>query len=158
MITAWFQMLSSCYVRRSRSGHRPTIPIGDGNGDWSEWYQLRGQPQKAGESFTFLYISDVQVGIHDHYPRVIRPGSEHVARFFICDVYGRYPRVGLQSGSGTSFFRANGWIFGMRPVVACPTAHEYTRESSPVTGTTCSVIRKYSPQPAEQGNYWYDYQ
>jgi len=131
--------------------------IGDGNERWSEWYEFK-TTKTTDDEFSFIYISDVQVGIHDHYPRVIRQAirSSADASFimFAGDLTG-----GASEWEWNAFFQSNSWIFGMLPVVPIPDSHEYTHGKLTTYWDHLFSYPENTPKElSEQGNYFFDYQ
>lgn len=137
--------------------------IGDGGGMWSEWFDLH--TASAGpRDFRFIYIADVQSGIADQYPRVIRRA------------YGQAPDAAFVVFTGDlteralndqydDFFSANGWIIAQKPVVAVPDNHEYPKDGDGVRrqlGTWWDHLFRYpwnAPAPLSSlGFYTFDYQ
>ncbi len=137
--------------------------IGDGGKNWSEWYPFTTAAQEAAP-FRFIYISDVQTGIHDHYPRVARKaaatGGDAAFVMFTGDMTGA-----ASEWEWNAFFRANSCLFTAMPVVAVPDSHEYVRRNGESEKTLTSYWDHLFSYPQQTpgrllslGNCWFDYQ
>ncbi len=144
-------------------GTKYVYRIGNGDNKWSEWYEF-STAKSSNEPFSFIYISDVQVGIHDHYPRVIRKATMSAENssfiMFTGDMTG-----GASEWEWNAFFNSNGWLFGMMPVVAIPDSHEYARREGDADKTLTTYwghLFSYPENTPQKllslGNYYFDYQ
>lgn len=145
-------------------GKKYVYRIGDGNQNWSEWFQFTTAKNTI-EPFSFIYISDVQVGIHDHYPRVIRNATTKVGEKASFMMFTGDMTSGAHDSEWSAFFKANGWLFAMKPVVAIPDSHEYSQkegESKSTLTTFWSHLFSYPENTKSEllalGNYYFDYQ
>lgn len=137
--------------------------IGNGDKSWSEWYQF--STAAAGASpFSFIYISDIQVGIHDHYPRVIRKAVNTAGDASFIMFTGDMTSAASE-WEWNAFFRSNGWLFGMMPVAAVPDSHEYVWNKETKSSSLTSYwghLFSYPENTPERllslGNYHFDYQ
>lgn len=104
-------------------GSRYLYRIGDGDGHWSEWFNLNTAETDNSE-FSFIYMADVQSGIVEQYPRVIRKAVMTVPDAAFIVFTGDLTERAL-NWQYEDFFNAHGWILAEKPMVAVPDNHEY---------------------------------
>jgi 3',5'-cyclic AMP phosphodiesterase CpdA len=97
--------------------------VGEADGEWSEWLQVRTAPTEG--PMTFVYLGDAQNGILSHWARTIRAAYAKApdARFIIHA--GDLVDVASRDFEWAQWFKSVGFIHGMIPAVPVAGNHEY---------------------------------
>jgi hypothetical protein len=131
---------------------------------WTEWFQFK-TAKATDEPFSFVYISDVQHGIANQYPRVIRQSA------FTAPDASLFLFTGDLTNKATDpefkdFFAAGSWLLASKPVAAIPDNHEYRRKTenekeSELASFWNNMFAYPDNAPGslkQMGNYYFDYQ
>jgi 3',5'-cyclic AMP phosphodiesterase CpdA len=98
--------------------------LGDGT-NWSEWYEFETAAATA-EPFSFIYYGDAQNDIQEHWSRVVRQAFADAPEARLMVHAGDLIDSSNNDGQWGEWFKASGWINGMRPSLATPGNHEYS--------------------------------
>lgn len=161
--------LTFCYHRAYFKDLKPSTAymyrVGDGNGIWSEWSELKTAGSRT-ETFKFVYFGDVQNGIPDSYPRLPRTAlmtaPDAALYIFAGDLTGQ-----ALCGQYDQFFKHNGWMLAQKAVAPVPDNHEYVKD--PKTGVRIELNKYWTRMFAypctekkelmyDFGSYVFDYQ
>lgn len=96
-----------------------------GEGNWSEWFQIRTAAEDG--PVKFIYVGDAQNGVLSHWSRLIRAAYSAApdSRFILHA--GDLVNNGARDIEWASWFKAVGFIHGMLPAIPVAGNHEYRR-------------------------------
>ncbi|WP_270029094.1 purple acid phosphatase family protein [Solirubrobacter phytolaccae] len=126
--------------------------LGDGT-NWSEWYEFETAAATA-EPFSFVYYGDAQNDIQEHWSRLVRKSFSDAPEAKLYVHAGDLVDTSNNDGQWGEWFKAAGWINGMKPSIAVPGNHEYSGttlapywrtqfafpDNGPTTGGTQAVL------------------
>ncbi|MDA0173184.1 metallophosphoesterase family protein [Solirubrobacter taibaiensis] len=98
--------------------------LGDGT-NWSEWFEFETAAATA-EPFSFVYYGDAQNDIQEHWSRLVRKSFSDAPEAKLYVHAGDLVDTSNNDGQWGEWFKAAGWINGMKPSIATPGNHEYS--------------------------------
>ena len=90
----------------------------------SEWIQFKTAGGKD-EPFSFLYFGDAQNNLKAMWSRLIRQAYTTAPDIDFLLHAGDLVNIPSRDEEWGEWFYAGGWIYGMKPNIACPGNHEY---------------------------------
>lgn len=100
--------------------------VGGGH-HWSEWFHFTTASDEA-KPFAFLYFGDAQNDLKSLWSRCIRQAYSTMPDVdFLLHAGDLINRANRDEEWGEWFY-AGGWIYGMKPSIATPGNHEYSRD------------------------------
>ncbi len=131
-------------------------------GRWSEWLHFRTADRRQAP-FSFLYFGDAQNDIKSLWSRCIRQAITDNPDIDFLLHAGDLVDRGDSDAEWGEWFYAGGWIYGMKPNLATPGNHEYSRDTtgrrrlSPLWRPTFTFPLN-GPPGLEETVYYIDYQ
>jgi len=133
-----------------------------GGGEWSEWFHFETAAATE-KPYAFLYFGDAQNDLKSMWSRCIRQAYSTMPNVdFLLHAGDLINRANRDAEWGEWFY-AGGWIYGMKPNIATPGNHEYSRDL--VGNRTLSEFWRPSftlplngPEGLEETVFYTDYQ
>jgi len=98
--------------------------VGDGT-NWSEWFEFETAAATR-EPFSFVYYGDAQNDIQEHWSRVVRQAFSDAPDAKLLVHAGDLVNSSNNDHEWGEWFKAAGWVNGMRSSIATPGNHEYS--------------------------------
>ncbi|ERM83017.1 hypothetical protein P872_05965 [Rhodonellum psychrophilum GCM71 = DSM 17998] len=133
-----------------------------GNDDsWSEWNQVTTASSNL-DTFSFIYLGDIQNNIKSLASRVIRKSYSHLPNASFILYSGDLINRTHNDQEWGEWYEAGGWINSQVPVLATPGNHEYTRDEERNLQLDNHWDKQFSfqkngPAPYQSSVYYQDY-
>lgn len=137
--------------------------VGGESGKWSAWNQFR-TADPTSDSFSFIYLGDVQNNIRSLGSRTIRESYAQAPRSSFMLFAGDLVNDGHNDTQWEEWFDALGWIFSTMPIVPITGNHEYDLL---YTGDTNKILSRFwepqfelpenGPENLKESAYYLDY-
>jgi 3',5'-cyclic AMP phosphodiesterase CpdA len=98
--------------------------LGDGT-NWSEWFEFETAAATA-EPYSFIYYGDAQNDIQEHWSRVVRKSFADAPEAKLFVHAGDLVNTANADAEWGEWFKASGFVNGMKPSIATPGNHEYS--------------------------------
>ena len=140
-------------------GSRHRYRVGDGQ-QWSEWFSFTTATTQP-EPFTFTFFGDIQEGLQDLWPEMLRQAQTTAphSRFnlFVGDLIDHSP----DDRQWQAFFAADRTTFARFPIAATPGNHEYDGETQEREWAAHFRFPANGPEGSktlDNSSYYFDYQ
>ncbi len=129
---------------------------------WSEWFQFETASIES-EPFSFLYFGDAQNDVKSMWSRCIRQAYSTLPDIDFLIHAGDLINKADNDTEWGEWFYAGGWIYGMKPNIACPGNHEYYFNSGNKRHLSKHWKANFTfpengPEGLEETVYYIDYQ